>query len=91
MQSRYFTIFWIGALLAAIAAAQGNSPKGSSGSCGRSCLEGFVDQYLDALAAHNPKLLPLARNPSSLRMVKNWKLATAFGIPWLVRARIGCL
>jgi hypothetical protein len=28
--------------------------------CARSCLEGFVDRYLDALVAHQPTLLPLA-------------------------------
>lgn len=31
-------------------------------SCDRACLEGFVDQYLDAMLAHNPKLVPLAKN-----------------------------
>jgi hypothetical protein len=30
--------------------------------CDRTCLEGFVDRYLDALLAHNPALLPLAPN-----------------------------
>ena len=30
--------------------------------CDRACLEGFVDRYIDALIAHHPKLLPLARN-----------------------------
>jgi hypothetical protein len=29
--------------------------------CDRSCLEGFITQYLDALVAHNPFGLPLAR------------------------------
>jgi hypothetical protein len=28
--------------------------------CDRSCLEGFVDRYLDAVLAHNPALVPLA-------------------------------
>ncbi len=32
-----------------------------SGSCDRACLEGFVDKYLDAVIAHDPKMLPLAR------------------------------
>jgi hypothetical protein len=27
--------------------------------CDRACLEGFVDQYMDALIAHNPKALPM--------------------------------
>jgi hypothetical protein len=44
-----------GFLLACAAGAQ-------RGGCDRACLEGFVDQYLDAMLAHNPKLAPLARN-----------------------------
>lgn len=32
------------------------------GSCDRACLEGSVDQYVDAMLAHNPKLVPLAKN-----------------------------
>jgi hypothetical protein len=31
----------------------------SSQSCDRACLEGFVDQYLDALLAHDPARLPV--------------------------------
>ena len=46
-----------GVLLAAAALGQGNQNP-----CDRPCLEGFVDKYLDAMLAHNPKLLPLARN-----------------------------
>jgi hypothetical protein len=42
-------------LIAVAASAQSNN-------CDRACLEGSVDQYLDAMAAHNPKALPLARN-----------------------------
>jgi hypothetical protein len=30
--------------------------------CDRACLEGFVNQYLDALAAHDPSKLPLTKN-----------------------------
>lgn len=29
------------------------------GACDRSCLENFVDQYMDALIAHDPKKLPM--------------------------------
>ena len=32
----------------------------AAGTCDRSCLEGFVDRYLDAVLAHDPKLVPLA-------------------------------
>jgi hypothetical protein len=30
--------------------------------CDRACLEGFVNQYLDALAAHDPSKLRLTKN-----------------------------
>jgi hypothetical protein len=36
--------------------------QGASGPCDRACLEGFVEQYLDAAIAHDPKLLPLAKD-----------------------------
>jgi hypothetical protein len=43
-------------LLSGLAAAQG------TGACDRDCLNGFVDQYLDALVKHDPKLVPLTKN-----------------------------
>ena len=30
--------------------------------CGRACLEGFANQYIDALVAHDPSRVPLAKN-----------------------------
>lgn len=36
--------------------------QNASGACDRACLEGLADKYLDALIAHDPKLLPLSRN-----------------------------
>ena len=30
--------------------------------CDRECLNGFVDQYLDAMVKHDPKLVPLTKN-----------------------------
>ncbi len=33
----------------------------AAASCDRTCLNGLTDQYLDALIAHDPKRLPLAR------------------------------
>jgi hypothetical protein len=33
-----------------------------AGACDRACLEGFVDRYLDAVIAHDPKLVPLAKD-----------------------------
>ena len=31
-------------------------------SCDRICLTGYIDKYMDAMVAHNPGLLPVARN-----------------------------
>src|ERR1019366_4893529 len=35
---------------------------GQSNSCDRECLNGYVDQYLDAMVKHDPKLVPLTKN-----------------------------
>jgi len=32
----------------------------TDGTCGRECLRGFIDQYLDALVAHDPETLPVS-------------------------------
>jgi len=50
----------VGLALAGAACAQ--SGGGKSGACDRACLEGLVDRYLDAMTAHDPKLVPLAKN-----------------------------
>jgi len=47
-----------GFLIGSAAVAQ----RGGGASCDRACLEGFVDQYMDAMLAHNPKAVPLAPN-----------------------------
>ncbi len=39
-----------------------NTEQSSSEPCDRACLEGLVEQYLDAAIAHDPSLLPLAEN-----------------------------
>lgn len=44
------------AVLAALVSATGWAQS----ACDRACLENFVDQYMDALIAHNPKKLPMA-------------------------------
>src|ERR1700733_12025249 len=45
--------------LSAFTTLQGQPAK-SAASCDRACLEGFVNQYLDAMVARNPYGLPLA-------------------------------
>lgn len=57
------TIILVCAGLTAAAFGQGNRTA-----CDRACLEGFVDQYLDAMVKHDPKLVPLARN---VRLTEN--------------------
>jgi hypothetical protein len=65
---------WIAAaiflLLCALAISKPNRVRASaseprpaaSNNCDRTCLSGFVDQYLKALVAHDPSKLPLAKN-----------------------------
>jgi hypothetical protein len=36
--------------------------KTATPDCGRACLEAFANQYLDALVAHDPSRIPLAKN-----------------------------
>jgi hypothetical protein len=43
-----------------VAASLHAQPARSAASCDRPCLEGFVNQYLDALVGRNPYSLPLA-------------------------------
>src|SRR5580700_1902050 len=43
-------------ILCGLAVGQGTGP------CDRECLNGFVDQYLDALVKHDTRLVPLAKN-----------------------------
>jgi len=50
----------LGISLAGVLSAQ--SATGKGGACDRACLEALVDQYLDAMTAHDPKLAPLAKN-----------------------------
>jgi hypothetical protein len=59
MPTRFLFLAATGVLMAAAALGQSNNAKGS---CDRVCLEGFVDRYLDAMVAHDPKMLPLAKN-----------------------------
>ena len=49
-------------LAAALAAVGTLAPAAhASDVCGRACLEGLVDQYIDAIVAHDPAHLPLAQ------------------------------
>jgi len=79
-------ILVLGILLPAAVAAPEVQGQRGGGACDRACLEGFVDQYLDAVIARDPKRLPLAGN---VRFTENgvrlevgdahWKTITAKG------------
>jgi len=52
---------WRTLLLLSLAVA-GGAERSAPGACDRACLEGFVDRYLDAMVAHDAKLVPLAND-----------------------------
>ncbi|MEP7245269.1 MAG: hypothetical protein ABI885_16555 [Gammaproteobacteria bacterium] len=66
--------------------AAATAPVSAPKACDRACLEGFIEQYLDALAAHDPSRLRVA---SSVKFVENnqplklgegtWKTVTGLG------------
>ncbi len=57
MRTRVFTILLPALLLSAVAVEAGPSPA-KANDCDRVCLERFVDQYMVAVAAHDPSKLP---------------------------------
>jgi hypothetical protein len=59
MTKTWIVVGVIGLSLGNVVSAQ---DKGTGGRCDRACLDGLVDQYLDAMTAHDPKLAPLAKN-----------------------------
>jgi hypothetical protein len=65
MRRRLFGVVGLAILMTGVIAGQGNrgqGNRGATGPCDRACLEGFVEQYLDAWVARDPKKLPLAAN-----------------------------
>ena len=63
------------------AAAQSSAPK-----CDRACLEGFVNQYLEALAARDPSRLPFADNVKFTENTAKLKIGEGF---WVTANGIG--
>jgi len=68
--SRNHFAMWLAALLLlggitrtplSVRAAGAQTGAPSSGGCERTCLEGFVDRFLDALVAHDPSRLPTTK------------------------------
>jgi hypothetical protein len=55
----FIAMAFIGAGLTACGSHNGRI---ESGTCDRQCLEGYVDQYLDAMVAHDASMAPFAEN-----------------------------
>jgi hypothetical protein len=51
----------LGALLIASGLSRVSPARGAEEGCKRACLNGFVDQYLSAMLAHDPSRLPVAK------------------------------
>ena len=51
---------WMAAVVFGV--SLGSAAYAQSGACDRACLEGTVDKYLDAMIAHDPKLVPIEKN-----------------------------
>jgi hypothetical protein len=77
---------WLGVGLLAALAPVHDTASASSAPCERACLEGFVDRYLDAMIAHDPRRAPFA---SDVKFTENgqrlelgdgsWRTITARG------------
>ncbi len=52
----------LAALLLSAGATHFSAARAADQECDRSCLSGLMDQYLAAMAAHDPSHLPLAKN-----------------------------
>jgi hypothetical protein len=53
-----------------------------SAKCDRQCLEGFVDQYLNAMVAHDPSRAPFAENVRYTENAEDISLANVSGGLW---------
>ena len=63
-------------VIAATARAQNARP--AAGACDRACLEGVMDQYLNALVAQDPTRLPLATNVRNTENGQRLELGDGF-------------
>jgi len=61
MKASTGVIWALGAWLAAACFYPASLVLGGEEGCDRACLEGFVDQYLSAMLAHDPARLPVAK------------------------------
>jgi hypothetical protein len=62
VRRRLWTSGLLGLFLLICVAAGPRATLAAGERCDRDCLDGFVDQYLNGLIAHDPSRLPLAKN-----------------------------
>src|SRR5689334_14598858 len=62
MRAGGVTVGLVAALLIAAPLAQRRDPPRIPATCDRGCLESLVNQYLDAVIAHDPSRLPLSKD-----------------------------
>lgn len=85
MQRKLFVAVALASLsVSAFAAKSGTSASGApsapaeSGNCDRSCLNSFVDRYLDAVVAHDPSSLPVTKTVKFTEDGQKLELGDAF-------------
>jgi hypothetical protein len=84
-----YDCLWVavaGCVLASVAAAQEGRQKLLPAQCDRVCLIGLVDQYLEALVAHDPSRLPLAPN---VKFTENGQVMKVGDGMWGTATKIG--
>ena len=59
---RFLTFAAIGILIIALSSCGDKEESAAVGQCDRQCLEGYVNQYLEAMVAHDASLAPFAEN-----------------------------
>jgi hypothetical protein len=62
MRTKWVALVGVVLLALGVEVIEAGQGRGAAGACDRACLQGFVDQYLDAWIARDPKRLPLAPN-----------------------------
>ncbi len=86
---KFLAIFVLGALATGIMACQGENGESVSAQCDRQCLEGFVDQYLNAMVAHDASMAPFSENVKFTEDAKVLPLAGATEGLWASATGLG--
>ena len=61
-------------LFAVVLNLQAQAPRAGSAACDRACLAGFITNYLNALVAHKPEILPVSGRVRFTEDTKEMKL-----------------